>query len=247
MAFITHEHNEMRNVNLIWAQSQNGIIGKEGKIPWQNALDMQYFRDTTMHGTVIMGRKTWESLPVLLRPLFGRSNIIITRQENYKAKGALVVNSLADALQRSEADRDIWIIGGGEIYAQALELGIVEDIYLTMMEGDYEGDTYAPQLRPGDWVVTLRRESYLTRGTQRTKELSFLVLTSRTKNITENIWWHATEDNVPIPEGEGLRVRGPSTSGNREIIAEASYCGKWLDSKGQPLKFTPTHWSDSFR
>ena len=106
----------MSYVGLIWAQSASGVIGRAGEIPWRLPEDMSRFKDLTIGHTVVMGRRTWESLPARVRPLPGRRNVVLTRQADYMAEGAVVVTSLEDALK----DRDIWVIGGAEIYALAL-------------------------------------------------------------------------------------------------------------------------------
>jgi dihydrofolate reductase len=106
----------MSCVGLIWAQSATGVIGRAGDIPWRLPEDMSRFKKLTMGHTVVMGRRTWESLPARVRPLPGRRNVVLTRQADYMAEGAAVVTSLDDAL----AQGDVWVIGGAEIYALAL-------------------------------------------------------------------------------------------------------------------------------
>ena len=104
-------------LNLIWAQSSSGVIGRDNAIPWRLPEDMARFKDLTMGHTVIMGRLTWESLPAKFRPLPGRRNVVVTRQTDYMADGAEVVCSLQDA----PLD-DAWVIGGSHIYGLALPL-----------------------------------------------------------------------------------------------------------------------------
>jgi len=106
----------MSCVGLIWAQSASGVIGRAGNIPWRLPEDMARFRDLTMGHTVVMGRRTWESLPARVRPLSGRRNVVLTRQTDYMAAGADVVRSLDNALRQGS----VWVIGGAEIYALAL-------------------------------------------------------------------------------------------------------------------------------
>jgi dihydrofolate reductase len=106
----------MSFVGLIWAQSASGVIGRAGDIPWRLPEDMSRFKKLTMGHTVVMGRRTWESLPAGVRPLPGRRNVVLTRQADYMAEGAAVVTSLDDAL----AHGNVWVIGGAEIYALAL-------------------------------------------------------------------------------------------------------------------------------
>jgi dihydrofolate reductase len=104
-------------VNLIWAQSSSGVIGRDNAIPWRVPEDMARFKELTMDHTVIMGRLTWESLPAKFRPLPGRRNVVVSRQAGYPAEGADVVGSLEDA----PLD-DAWVIGGSQIYGLALPL-----------------------------------------------------------------------------------------------------------------------------
>ncbi len=99
---------------LIWAQSTSGVIGRDGGIPWKLPEDLARFRELTMGHTVLMGRRTWESLPPRFRPLPGRRNVVLTRNPHYEAAGADVVTSL-DGI-----DPDAWVIGGSEIYHLAL-------------------------------------------------------------------------------------------------------------------------------
>lgn len=107
----------MTDLNLIWAQSSSGVIGRDNGIPWRLPEDMARFKELTMGHTVIMGRLTWESLPAKFRPLPGRRNVVVTRQADYMADGAEVVRSLEDA----PLD-DAWVIGGSQIYGLALPL-----------------------------------------------------------------------------------------------------------------------------
>jgi dihydrofolate reductase len=103
-------------VGLIWAQSASGVIGRAGRIPWRLPEDLARFKDLTLGHTVVMGRRTWESLPARVRPLPGRRNVVVTRQADYMASGADVVTSLDGVL----AEDDVWVIGGAEIYPLAL-------------------------------------------------------------------------------------------------------------------------------
>ena len=103
-------------VGLIWAQSASGVIGREGGIPWRLPEDQARFKHLTMGQVVVMGRRTWESLPAAVRPLPGRRNIILTRQQCFPAAGADVVNTIEEALSGPRT----WVIGGAEIYALAL-------------------------------------------------------------------------------------------------------------------------------
>ncbi|MGG7508213.1 dihydrofolate reductase [Plantibacter sp. YIM 135249] len=130
-----------RTIAMIWAQARGGVIGQGGTMPWRVPEDSAHFKDTTMGGAVIMGRKTWDSLPARFRPLDGRRNIVITRQRDWSAQGTEVVHSLDDALALV-TDGMCWIGGGGELYRQALPLAT--ELQVTEFDVDVAGDTTAP-------------------------------------------------------------------------------------------------------
>lgn len=135
---------------LIWAQSTSGIIGRGGGIPWQLPEDLARFRQLTIGHTVVMGRRTWESLPAKVRPLPGRRNVVVTRQAGYVAEGAEVVSTLEEAL----ADPDAWVIGGEQLYALAMPRATrceVTEIDIDLPRDD--GDVLAPVLDE-TWVGT---------------------------------------------------------------------------------------------
>ena len=132
-------------ISLIWAQATDGVIGDAGSIPWHLPEDLAHFKELTQGGAVIMGRRTWDSLPERFRPLAGRRNIVITRQDDWTAKGATVVHSLAEALAAA-ADASVWIIGGGEIYRQAMPLA--DRLEVTEVDLEASGDTVAPAVDP---------------------------------------------------------------------------------------------------
>lgn len=133
-------------LGLIWAQSRSGVIGNAGGIPWHVPEDSAHFRAVTGTGTVIMGRRTWDSLPDRFRPLPGRRNVVVTAQIDWNADGALVAHSVSDALTIAEPDADnmVWIIGGGVLYAQTMD--IADRLEVTEIEIDSRGDTYAPPI-----------------------------------------------------------------------------------------------------
>ncbi len=106
-------------VGLVWAQSTSGVIGRGGDIPWQVPEDLARFKQVTMGHTVVMGRRTWDSLPATVRPLPGRRNVVLSRQADFMADGAEVVGSL-DELSAPSANPETWVIGGGQIYTLAL-------------------------------------------------------------------------------------------------------------------------------
>ena len=137
---------------LIWAQSTSGVIGVGNELPWRVPEDSAHFRALTSGHPVIMGRSTWESLPDRFRPLPGRENIVLTRTPGYDAPGAVVVGSLADALV-VVGTREAWVIGGGQVYDQALELA--ERIERTVIDLAVDGDTWAPVLDE-QWQLVAR-------------------------------------------------------------------------------------------
>ncbi len=140
-------------LNLIWAQARNGVIGRDNTIPWRLPEDMAHFKQTTLGCPVIMGRKTWDSLPPKFRPLPGRLNIVVTRQADWQAPGTLRAGSLAEAVALCPQGEPAWVIGGAQIYAQALPLAT--RAVVTRIDADFEGDAHAPTLGDG-WRETAR-------------------------------------------------------------------------------------------
>lgn len=140
-------------IGLIWAQAANGIIGRDGSMPWHLPEDFEHFRRTTEGHPVIMGRRTWESLPARFRPLPGRTNIVITSNPGWEAPGAVRAASLHNALATTSgkpgADQ-VWIIGGGTVYREAMALA--DTAVITRIAADAAGDTYAPELGP-EWAL----------------------------------------------------------------------------------------------
>ncbi|MEO8889804.1 MAG: dihydrofolate reductase [Jatrophihabitantaceae bacterium] len=135
-------------VGIEWAQSANGVIGRDGALPWHLPEDMAHFRELTRGATVVMGRRTWDSLPERFRPLPGRRNVVLTRDRAWRADGAEVVHAVADAVA---ADGNVWVMGGAEIYAAALPFADVAVI--TELQDEFDGDTHAPELSDA-WVAT---------------------------------------------------------------------------------------------
>lgn len=135
-------------VTLVVAVAENGVIGRDGGMPWRLSTDMKRFRDTTMGKPIVMGRKTWESFPK--RPLPGRRNIVITRDRAYVAEGAETAPSLDEALERADDGApEVCVIGGGEIYAQAI--GRADRLDVTRVLSEVEGDTHFPPIDPQIW------------------------------------------------------------------------------------------------
>lgn len=138
--------NKKSRISLIAAIGQNRELGRGGELLWRLKDDMQRFKETTMGHPVIMGRKTWESIPEKFRPLPGRINIVVTRQNGYRAEGALVVNGLSDAFLAAETapgSSETFVIGGGELYAAALPYAT--RLYLTLVDASApDADTFFP-------------------------------------------------------------------------------------------------------
>lgn len=135
---------------LIWAQAHDRVIGAGGVMPWHLPEDLRHFRELTGADPVVMGRRTWESLPERFRPLPGRDNVVVTRRPDFEAPGATVVHSLDDALRAREGST-VWVIGGADLYGQALELA--DRVEVTEIDLDVTGDTFAPVLGP-EWHGT---------------------------------------------------------------------------------------------
>jgi dihydrofolate reductase len=135
-------------IGLVWAQAANGVIGRDGALPWHLPEDMARFRDVTRGATVVMGRRTWESLPDRFRPLPGRRNLVLTRQRDWGAEGAQTAASVEEAL--AMAVGDVWVIGGGAVYAAAIPHADVLEV--TELADPVEGDTAAPEVGP-EWGV----------------------------------------------------------------------------------------------
>ena len=110
----------MTRLGLVWAQSTSGVIGRGGDIPWRVPEDLARFKQVTMGHTVVMGRRTWDSLPARVRPLPGRRNVVLSRQTDFMVDGAEVVGSLEAAFATFETEPETWVIGGAQIYLLAL-------------------------------------------------------------------------------------------------------------------------------
>jgi len=140
-------------LHLIYACAANGVIGRDSTLPWHLPEDLAHFKRTTLGCPVIMGRKTWDSLPPRFRPLPGRANIVVTRDTNWAAEGAVVAHSLEAARDLFPPGSDGWVIGGAQIYALALPLA--SSLVVTEIAQDFEGDAFAPELGL-DWIETQR-------------------------------------------------------------------------------------------
>lgn len=143
-------------ISMIWAMDEQWLVGKQNRLPWRLPADLTYFMNVTMGHTIIMGRKTFESFP---KPLPGRKSVIITRNENYIApEGCVVVHSMQEAIEHVQASgvAECFIIGGAEIYKQFLP--IADRLYVTRIEGKFDGDTYFPHFTETNWRIVSSKE-----------------------------------------------------------------------------------------
>ncbi len=155
---MTLQTPHLPRLNLIYARAANGVIGQNNALPWHLPEDLAHFKRTTLGCPVIMGRKTWDSLPPKFRPLPGRLNIVVSRNPDWQAAGAQHAASIPQALALCPAGSEVWVIGGAQIYAQALPLA--SRVVVTEIAQDFEGDAFAPTLDAA-WQVQ-RRETHLS-------------------------------------------------------------------------------------
>jgi dihydrofolate reductase len=139
------------NISIIVAASENNAIGKNNTLPWHLPVDMKFFKDKTTGHCIITGRKNYESIPDKFRPLPNRTNIVITRQKDYKAPGAVVVSSVYEALEaaRETGDSEVFVIGGAEIFRETMDM--CDTVYLTRVHTKIEGDVYFQPLNIKEW------------------------------------------------------------------------------------------------
>ena len=142
-------------VGLIWAEARGGVIGAEGGMPWHVPEDLAHFKDVTLGAPVIMGRKTWDSLPERFRPLSGRENVVITRRQDWAADGARRAATVSEAVRARD---EVWVIGGAEIFSQVI--GEADRLEVTEIDLDVAGDAFAPDrtgwrlVSEGDWETS---------------------------------------------------------------------------------------------
>ncbi|MFZ4534971.1 dihydrofolate reductase [Propionivibrio sp.] len=142
-------------ISLIAAVARNRVIGKDNQLLWHLPEDMRHFRETTRGKPVIMGRKTWESLPDSFRPLPGRHNIVVSRNPGYEVPGATLVGSLEEAIGKAGSANEVFVIGGAELYRQALALA--DRLYLTEIAQDFTGDAFFPEVLDAEWAIISSR------------------------------------------------------------------------------------------
>ncbi len=136
-------------ISLVAAASDNNVIGNKGQLPWKMPADMKFFKDLTMGHVVIMGRKTYESMG---KPLPGRKNIVVTQNIFFKAEGCTVLGSLTEAFNAFTDEKEVFVIGGAQIYSQSLQKA--DKIYLTRIHCTVEGDAHFVKLPEKEWVET---------------------------------------------------------------------------------------------
>ena len=144
-------------VALIVAMDLERGIGKNNDLMWHLPADMKFFKETTLGNIVVMGRKNWDSIPFKYRPLSDRENVILTRNKNFKAADCVVLHDIAEVWDKyqNEEDRIIFIIGGGEIYKQALASNLVTEMYITHVNKKYGAETFFPDFDLKKWRVEI--------------------------------------------------------------------------------------------
>ncbi len=144
-------------VSSIAAVAENNAIGKNNQLIWRLPSDMNYFKEVTQGHCIITGRKNYESIPEKFRPLQNRTNIVITRQKQYSAPGALVTHSIEEALElaRQKKETEVFVIGGAEIYAQTMNYA--DKLYITEVHHSFEGDAFFPVIEKKKWKEISRK------------------------------------------------------------------------------------------
>jgi dihydrofolate reductase len=148
-------------LHLIFARAAHGVIGNNNTLPWHLPEDLAHFKRTTLGCPVIMGRKTWDSIPAKFRPLPGRTNVVVTRQVDWQAPGALRAGSVEEAMHLCADQAHAWVIGGAQIYAQAVPLAT--SAVVTEIDAVFEGDAFAPTF-DADWTETAREPHTAANG-----------------------------------------------------------------------------------
>ncbi len=140
-------------ISLLVAMDNNRLIGKDNDLPWHLPADLAYFKRVTMGHSIVMGRKTFDSIG---RPLPGRENIIITRNTDYKADWCKVIHSIEEVLEMNQEDKELFIIGGAEIFKEVLPHA--DRLYITEIDAVFEGDTFFPAFPLSEWQKTFSEE-----------------------------------------------------------------------------------------
>src|SRR5690606_2110364 len=136
-------------ISFLWAEDENHLIGRNNDLPWRIPADLKYFKETTLGHPIVMGRKTYESIG---KALPGRTNVILTRDENFEADGCIIFHTKDELLKLSkEQQKEIFITGGAEIYR--LFMDVVDRLYVTKILHTFEGDTYFPEVNWDNWSL----------------------------------------------------------------------------------------------
>ena len=135
---------------LIAALGNNNVIGNNNQLMWHMPADLKHFKNLTMGHTLIMGRKTFESMG---KPLKGRETIVVTKKDNYTAHGCRVANSISEAIKMVKDQKDVFVAGGEEIYRQTIDLYQTRRLYITRIYGNFEGDAFFPEINPDKWEL----------------------------------------------------------------------------------------------
>ena len=140
-------------VSLIVAIAKNNAIGKDNNLLWHLSADMKFFKETTTGHCIITGRKNYESIPSKYRPLKDRTNIVVTRSLDYKEDNLAVCNSIEAAIElaKSIGEKEVFVIGGGQIYQECLEKNLIDKMYITNVDSVFEADTYFPEIDKNNW------------------------------------------------------------------------------------------------
>lgn len=152
----------MKNKSILVAVSDNGVIGNKNQVPWRLGEDMKRFKQRRLGNILIMGRKTFDSFPEHLKPLPGSKSIVITRNDQIqKIEGVIYVSSIEEAFAEAEKlEGEIFVIGGAEIYKLALDLGVIDKLYITKVHANIEGDTFYPSSLADDIYSIKKSEDF---------------------------------------------------------------------------------------
>lgn len=139
--------------SLIVAVAENNVIGKDNDLIWRLPNDMKFFKETTLEHHIITGRKNYISIPKKFRPLPNRTNIVLTRQTDFKEDGCIIKHSLEDAVDyaKNNNESELFIIGGGQIYKEAIDKGLIDRMYITKVHHEFDGDTFFPEINNEVW------------------------------------------------------------------------------------------------
>ncbi len=139
--------------SFVVAVAKNNVIGKDNTLPWHLPADLRFFKNLTTGHHIIMGRKTFDSFG---KPLPNRTSVVITRQKDYRPEGCIVVHSIEEAIKVAAVEKEIFIIGGAEIFKQTMP--IADRIYLTRIDQEFEGDTFFPELNKEEWELKEKQD-----------------------------------------------------------------------------------------